>query len=152
MRRREKEIKDKVDIESILQRATVCRVALCDNGVPYVVPLSFGYLDDRLYFHSAPVGKKIDIIKHNNNVCFEVDIDRAVVEAEVPCQWSAKYRSVIGLGKAHLVEDPDEKRRALEIIVSHYSAGSYEYPHEAINSVAIFRVDIESMTGKQSGY
>ena len=71
MRRKDKEIKDKEVIESIIKRATVCRIALSENNVPYIVPLSFGYKDNCLYFHSAPEGRKIDIIKQNNNVCFE---------------------------------------------------------------------------------
>jgi nitroimidazol reductase NimA-like FMN-containing flavoprotein (pyridoxamine 5'-phosphate oxidase superfamily) len=152
MRRRDREIEDREAVESILREATVCRVALSVNDVPYVVPLNFGCEDGCLYFHSAPEGKKIEIIKQNSNVCFEVDIDHELVEAEKACDWTVRYRSVIGFGKAFLVDDPEEKRRALDIIVGHYSDRSYEYTNEAVSRVAIVRVEIESMTGKQSGY
>ncbi|MCJ7619404.1 MAG: pyridoxamine 5'-phosphate oxidase family protein, partial [Anaerolineae bacterium] len=65
MRRAEREIKDREAIEDILRRATVCRLAVCDGNVPYVVPLSFGYADNCLYFHSAREGRKIETIKAN---------------------------------------------------------------------------------------
>jgi len=152
MRRKDREIKDRDAIESILERATVCRVAFSDNEVPYIVPLNFGYADNCLYFHSAPEGKKIEIIEQNSNVCFEVDVDVELVEAEKACDWTVRYRSVVGFGKAFLVDDPKEKRRALDIIVGHYSDKSYEYPEEEISRVAVIKVEIESMTGKQSGY
>ncbi|NIN98156.1 MAG: pyridoxamine 5'-phosphate oxidase family protein, partial [Anaerolineae bacterium] len=148
----DREIEDRVAVESILREATVCRVALSVNDIPYVVPLNFGYEDGCLYFHSAPEGKKIEMIRHNSNVCFEVDIGHELVEAEKACDWTVRYRSVIGFGKAFLAEDPEEKRRALDIIVGHYSDTSYEYSNAALSRVAIIKVEIESMTGKQSGY
>ncbi len=153
MRRKDKEIKDTEVIESIIKRATVCRIALSENNVPYIVPLSFGYKDNCLYFHSAPEGRKIDIIKQNNNVCFELDIDCELVKKpEDPCSWNMKYHSVIGFGKAFFVGELEEKREALNIIVGHYSDDSYEYPVNEVNKVAIIKVEIESMTGKRSGY
>ncbi|TKJ28996.1 MAG: pyridoxamine 5'-phosphate oxidase [Chloroflexi bacterium B3_Chlor] len=152
MRRKDREIKDRDAIESILERATVCRVAFSDNDVPYIVPLNFGYADNCLYFHSAPEGKKIEIIKQNSSVCFEVDVDVQLVEGKKACDWTVRYRSVVGFGKVFLVDDPKEKRRALDIIVGHYSDKSYEYPEEEISRVAVIKVEIESITGKQSGY
>ncbi len=152
MRREDKEIKDKDEIESIIQRATVCRVAFSENHVPYIVPVNFGYKDYCLYFHSAPEGKKIDAIRQNGNVCFEMDIDQEVVRAETPCDWGMKYRSVIGFGKAFLVRDVEEKRKALNTIAEHYSGKPSVYPESAISNVAIIKVEIESMTGRKSGY
>lgn len=152
MRRAEREIKDRETIEEIIRKATVCRLGLCDGGMPYVVPLSFGYEDNRLYFHSAPEGRKIEVIKANPNVCFEVDLAEEYVDAEVPCGWTLKYRSVIGFGTAHLLETVEDKKRALDVILAHYSDGKYEYPPGALDKVAVVRVDIDNMTGKQEGY
>ena len=152
MRRKDKEIKDKDVIESIIKRATVCRIGLSENNVPYIVPLVFGYKNDCLYFHSAPEGKKIDIIKQNNNVCFELDVDCELVKSEDPCNWDMKYYSVIGFGKAFFVDDLEGKRKALNIIMEHYSSNSHEYPVNEINKVTIIKVKIDSMTGKKSGY
>jgi nitroimidazol reductase NimA-like FMN-containing flavoprotein (pyridoxamine 5'-phosphate oxidase superfamily) len=152
MRRAEREIKDKKAIEQILWRATVCRLGVCDGRLPYVVPLSFGYEENRLYFHSAPEGRKMEIIKDNPHVCFEVDVDEEYVGADVPCDWTVKYRSVIGFGRAHLLESEEEKRRALDVILAHYSDRKYEYRPRRLDKVAVVRVDIDSMTGKQAGY
>jgi len=152
MRRSEREITDRGAIESILERATICRVAFSHGNLPYIVPLNFGYADNCLYFHSAPEGKKIEIIKQNSSVCFEVDVDVELVEGGKACDWTVRYRSAIGFGKAFLVDDPKEKRRALGIIVGHYSDRSYEYGDEAVNKVAVIKVEIDGLTGKQSGY
>jgi nitroimidazol reductase NimA-like FMN-containing flavoprotein (pyridoxamine 5'-phosphate oxidase superfamily) len=152
MRRAEREIKDRKAIDEILARATVCRLGLCRDGIPYVVPLSFGYADDCLYFHSAPEGRKIEIIEENPNVCFEVDLDEEFMSADVACNWTVRYRSIIGFGKARLLEKVEEKRNALDVILGHYSDGSYEYPEGALNDVAVIKVEVESLTGKQSGY
>jgi nitroimidazol reductase NimA-like FMN-containing flavoprotein (pyridoxamine 5'-phosphate oxidase superfamily) len=152
MRRAEMEIKDREAIEAILHKATVCRLGLCRDGVPYVVPLSFGYRDNVLCFHSAPEGRKIDALRENPRVCFEVDIDQELVPGESPCAWTVRYRSVIGSGKARLVESGEEKRAALDVILDHYGQGAAEYDWEALEKVAVIEVRIESMTGKQSGY
>lgn len=153
MRKKDREIKDKKLMESILERATVCRVGLSENNVPYIVPVNFGYRDNCLYFHSAKEGKKIDMIRKNNNVCFEIDVDNEIVKGKNACGWSMKYYSIIGFGKAFLVEGFEGKRKALDIIVEHYSSkSSFEYPEETVNSIAIIKVKIESMTGKKSGY
>jgi nitroimidazol reductase NimA-like FMN-containing flavoprotein (pyridoxamine 5'-phosphate oxidase superfamily) len=153
MRKKEKEIKGKHAIESIIKRASICRIGLCGNDVPYVVPLNFGYRDNCLYFHSGKEGEKIDMMRKNNTVCFEVDVDTELMQAEDPCKWSMKYSSVIGFGRAFLLEDPEEKRQALNIIMEHYSGrSSREYPEKALGSVAIIKVEIESMTGKKSGW
>ncbi len=127
LRRNDKEIKDKNEIAAILKRAIVCRIAFSENNKPYIVPVNFGYKDNCLYFHSAPEGKKIDILRNNNTVCFEIDIDFDIIKAATPCNWSAKYRSVIGFGKAFFVEDFEEKRSALNHIIQKYSDISNEY-------------------------
>ena len=153
MRKREKEIEDKELIESILKRAIICRIALSEDNMPYIVPLNFGYKNNFLYFHSAKEGRKIDMIRKNNTVCFEIDVDTKLLKAEQPCKWSIKYYSVIGFGKAFLVEDLEEKREALDIIMEHYSGkSSFEYPGESVNNVIIIKVEIEGMTGKKFGY
>jgi len=153
MRRKDKEIKDENTITSIIKRAAVCRIGLSENNVPYIVPLNFGYKDNCLYFHSAREGKKIEMIRSNNTVCFEIDIDHEIVKEENACGWSMKYHSIIGFGKAFFVEGFEEKRKALDIIMEHYSGkSSFEYPEDAVNNAAIIKVKIESMTGKKSGY
>ena len=91
-----------------------------------------------------------DDTKHK--VCFEVDSGSEVIASSIACNWTSRYRSVIGYGTAVIVEDPDEKREALDLIMSHHSNDSFEYDDKAVAGVTILRIDIESMTGKQSGY
>jgi nitroimidazol reductase NimA-like FMN-containing flavoprotein (pyridoxamine 5'-phosphate oxidase superfamily) len=150
MQRKDKQINDIAVINDILSSATVCRLGLCEANQPYVVPLCFGYKDNALYFHCARQGKKLDILKKNKNVCFEVDIDCEIIKAGRPCDWGMKYKSVIGFGKAVFIEDIKSKCEALDIIMQQFSEVKFEYPEEAVKNTTIMKVEIESMTGKQS--
>jgi nitroimidazol reductase NimA-like FMN-containing flavoprotein (pyridoxamine 5'-phosphate oxidase superfamily) len=152
MRREDKAIVELAEIEQILHKALVCRLGLTDGIRPYVVPLSFGFKNNTLYFHSAPEGKKIEMLRKNSKVCFEFDLDHEVVADEKACKWGMKYRSVIGFGKASIVEDIREKKEGLNAILEHYSGGTHDYPEAAVNATIVIKVEIESMTGKQSGY
>ena len=150
MRKKEKEITKKSAIETVIAKSLVCRLALSDNDSPYVVPLSFGYKDKVLYFHGSQKGTKIDIIKKNPKVCFEFDTDTEIVKAEDACRWTMRYRSVIGFGKAMFLEDIEEKRKALDIIMSQYSNRIFQFDDAILKKTGVIKVEIESMTGKQS--
>ena len=150
MRRKEKEITDLKEIEKILQESTVCRLAMVDEDKPYMVPLNFGYRDGYLFFHSAKEGRKIDVIQKNPNVCFEVDQLIKFKKAKTACDWGVEYNSVIGSGRAQLLDKLDEKIAALNVIMSHYSDRVFDYPDEALEKTLVFKVKIDRMTGKQS--
>lgn len=150
MRRKDREIKDKAEIERIIQNALVCRVALSDGDSPYVFPVCFGFKDGTIYFHSAQEGKKIEILKKNNKVCFEMDIDTKLIEGEKGCEWGIRYSSVIGFGTASFVEDIEEKKKALHVLLAHYSDKSYEFPEPSLDQVAIIKIRVESITGKMA--
>ena len=150
MRKKEKEITEVSAIEAIIKKSLVCRLALSDGNFPYIVPLCFGYRDRVLYFHGSLKGKKIDIIRKNQNICFEFDINTEIVKAEDACHWSMKYQSVIGFGKAVLLEDLDEKRKALNIIMSQYSNRTFQFNDATLKGTVVIKTEIESMTGKQS--
>jgi nitroimidazol reductase NimA-like FMN-containing flavoprotein (pyridoxamine 5'-phosphate oxidase superfamily) len=152
VRRQEKEILDRAQIGTILDRALVCRIALCDDSTPYVLPVNFGYESGCLYIHCALEGKKLDILKRNSMVCFEVDIDHALVVGPTPCSYTFNYRSVIGFGSAIFVDNVAEKRKGLDAIIKHYSGGHSSYYDDALAKITILKIEIESMTGKQSGY
>jgi len=152
MRKKDKEITDIDEIERIIRRAICCRIGLVDNDEPYVVPVSFGYERNALYFHGASEGHKIELIKKNNKVCFEIDTDVAVVKAEKPCQWTMRYRSVIGMGRAHILESAEEKAHGLELLMRHYTEGDFSFPKSEPGSVLVVRIDIENITGKKAGY
>ncbi|WP_299976186.1 pyridoxamine 5'-phosphate oxidase family protein [Desulfobacula sp.] len=150
MRRKEKAITDSKEIEKILQESNVCRLAMVDGDKPYMVPMNFGYRDACLFFHSAKEGRKIDLIKKNPNVCFEVDQLIRLKKAKLACDWGVEYKSVIGSGKAQLLEDSNEKKKALNIIMSQYSDRTFEYPDDTLEKTLVIKVVIDEMTGKQS--
>jgi nitroimidazol reductase NimA-like FMN-containing flavoprotein (pyridoxamine 5'-phosphate oxidase superfamily) len=150
LRRKEKEITVRYEIESIIRKSTVCRLGFADGGWPYIVPLCFGYRNNALYFHTAKEGRKIEILKRNNQVCFEFDIQTELKPGETACAWGMKYRSVIGYGTALLIEDPKQKRQALDIIMAQYADGAFEYSEKAFKDALMIKVEIENMTGKKS--
>lgn len=151
MRRKDREIKDNIEIESIINGSPVCRIALSDNGLPYIIPVCFGYNNKHLYFHSANDGKKIDLIKKNNNVCFEFDSYDGLIANGNPCDWDVRYKSVIGYGKAFIIDLSQEKINALNIILRHYSDEVFVFPENSIKNVIVIKVKIEKITGKRSG-
>lgn len=151
MRRKEKEIKDHEEIMEILKRASVCRLGLSYHDIPYVVPMNYGYQDNCLYFHSAKAGKKLDIIRKNPHVCFEIDLETQVIKREKPCHWGMKYKSVIGFGVAELIPEVAAKKEALKIILKHYTTESFEFSDQDVENVEIIKVEINEMSGKKSG-
>jgi uncharacterized protein len=152
MRRKEKEIKENGGIEEIIKRALVCRLAMSVEDRPYVVPLCFGYKEGSLYFHCAREGMKLEMLRKNNRVCFEWDVDHALVTAENGCDWTMKGQSVVGFGRAYIVDDPDEKRAGLDVIMEHYGAERpFSYKEKGFHKALIIRVEIESMNGKKIG-
>lgn len=152
MGKKDKEIQNIEAIEDIINRAMVCRLALSENNRPYIIPVCFGYKNQTLYFHTGQKGKKLNILRKNDNVCVEFDIDHKIVEGDEACKWSMKYRSVIGFGKASFIDDNKSKRDALDIIMRHYSDDSFEYKEKVVKATTIIQVKIDSMTGKKSGH
>ncbi|HBF43883.1 MAG TPA: pyridoxamine 5'-phosphate oxidase family protein [Desulfobacteraceae bacterium] len=128
------------------------RVAFCDGVTPYVVPITFGFKDDKIYFHSSPKGMKIDILKKNNKVCFEIDVDAEIIPGDTPCKYEVKYRSIIGFGYAHILYDEQEKTNGLNILMGHYAQGPFSYDTKNVKRACIIRIDIETITGKQYGF
>jgi hypothetical protein len=149
MRKHKREIKSRDEIEEILGLARVMRLALCVDDQPYVVPLNFGYRDGVLYFHCAQKGRKLDMIRRNPNVSFEVESDVEIITGELPCDWTTHFRSVIGFGKAAVVEDEAEKRLGMDVLMAHHKAKPGEYEPHNFKLATIVRVDIDEMTGKK---
>jgi len=152
MRRKEKEITEKSEIEAVIYKSMVCRLALSDDNIPYIVPLCFGYQNNTIYVHGSLEGRKIDILQKNQNVCFEFDVDTKIVENESACKWGMKYKSVIGFGKALFIKEKDDKQKALDIIMRQYSDRPAQFSEKAINGTTVIKIEIKSMTGKQSGF
>ena len=131
----------------------MCRLALCENDTPYLVPLSYGYANNTLYFHSAAEGKKIEILKTNPKVCFEVESNVEVVTAPLPCNWGMKYESVAGSGIAEFIEDSSAKKEALKVIMGQYGSPDADNMNaETIEKTLVFKVRIKNVSGKRSGF
>ena len=122
MRRKDREIADRAEIDAIIRSAKVMHLALADNNIPFLVPVYYAYDGMALYFHSARAGTKIEIMKRNNNVCFEISVDQGVIESDAACDFEAKHRTVVGFGKAAFIEDEAEKIKALDMIVAQFSS------------------------------
>ena len=153
MRRNKKEIKDPQIISELLETAQVGRLGTLDSdGYPMIKPLNFVYADGKIYFHTALSGEKIDDIRRNNHVVFEVDQPIAYVKGDRnPCTAKYLYRSVIIKGRATLIEARTQRISALKRLMEKYQPdGGYEdFPEEKLALSGIVRFDIDEMTGKQ---
>jgi uncharacterized protein len=150
LRRAEKEIASQQEILEVIQKAVVCHLAFMDGDEPYIVPMNFGYQDNSIYLHSAAEGRKIDLLKKNKKVGFELEIDVETVAGSIPCNWSMKYRSITGWGKAEILEGNKAKILGLNIIASHYTLGKLDFPEENLDKITVIRVGIEKLSGKKS--
>lgn len=151
MRRTDREINDKSEIMAILQKADVCRLAMSSNNVPYIVTMNFGVKNGgtSLYFHCAGEGKKIDILRNNNLICFQADIEHEFFLHDVSCGCSMRYRSVVGMGRITFVNDLTEKMEALQTIMMHYTRkSSHEFKEGLVDRTTILRLDVEEISGK----
>lgn len=152
MRRKDKEIIDQNLMDEIIKKAQVCRLAVSYKDMPYIIPINFGYQDKVLYFHSAREGLKLSILRENPQACFEVEIDTQIIPAEKGCEWTMRYQSVIGFGEIEFMDDIVSKREGMKIIMEHYS-NDIPFPSDAmLAGVTLYKLKVNTMTGKQSGF
>jgi nitroimidazol reductase NimA-like FMN-containing flavoprotein (pyridoxamine 5'-phosphate oxidase superfamily) len=153
LRRKDREIKEIIDLKDIVNRADVCRIAFAVNNTPYIVTMNFGYTwntDLILYFHCAKEGRKLDLMRQNNRVCLEMDIDHELQLGETPCKGTMKYKSLIGYGTLEIVTDPDERKKGLDLIMDKYGfAGKKEYDEKLFNMTEILRLKVTEISGKR---
>ena len=154
MRRSDREVTDINIIEEILKECKTCHVAMVDDGAPYAVPLSYGYkiLDGRvleLYFHSAFEGRKIDILRHDNRVCFEISYEGESVHPENPCSSGYYFGSVIGFGEAVFIDDVTEKCNALSLMFKHQAGKDVAFTAAQAQGVCVFKIVSADFTGKK---
>jgi len=151
MRRKEKEITDRNALDAIIDNAEICHLSCCLNDRPYVIPISFGYDGERIYFHTARSGKKIDIFLKNPQVClgFETNI-KLNTDQENACGWSFYFQSVIASGQIEEITDLDQKINGMNQIMHHYSNKNWSIPQKAIRNTKLWQVRINTITGKGS--
>jgi len=145
---------DKEVIEAIILKANICFIGLVDQDQkPYVLPMNYGYKDNAIYLHSAPEGRMIDIINNNNNICITFSIDNELVfqHPEVACSYRMTSKSVVINGKVEFIDDMEQKREALNILMKTYSEKKFEYSDPAVKNVKIWKVPMDEVTCKEFG-
>ena len=152
MTKRELQVTDPAEIQAILDTAKVLHLGLAVDNEPYVVPLNYGYTMEEgrltLYLHGANQGKKLDMIRANPKVFFEMDCGRMPFEGQVPCQYGMVYSSVMGRGTAHIVEDVEEKKQAMTILMKTQTGKDFSFNDRLVSIVAVIRIDVSEYTAK----
>ncbi len=152
MRRKDREVIEINEIESIIRQCKTCHVAMVDEGQPYVVPLSFGYeiigASLTLYFHSAKVGRKIDILNKNSRVCFEMSNEGIPIHSEIPCNSGFYYSSIIGYGNIEFIEEVNEKCKALSLLMKHQADKEVLFNETQVKGVCVYKISTSDYTGK----
>ncbi len=154
MRRKELEITDINKMEEIIKDCHCVRIGFCDEGEVYIVPLNFGYeLNDgsfTFYFHSAKEGRKVDIMRKNDAVGFELDTGYKLTVSHNACSHSPDFQSIIGNGKMIIIEENDEKIKALSLIMEHNTGKKdWDFPQKAIDSTLIYKLVVTKISCKQ---
>ena len=153
MTKREYRITDEAQIRGILDTAKVLRLGLAVDNEPHIIPLNYGFCLENgkltVYMHSALKGKKLDMIRENPKVFFEIDCDMEPFgEGDIPCQYGMVYSSIMGKGKACIVEDVEEKIRAMKILMKTQTDKDFEFNDRLVSIVAVIRIDVEGYTAK----
>ena len=151
--RRELEVTDLNEIRRILDTSKVVHVAMVDDGKPYMVPMNYGYtLEDSklvLYLHGAVKGRKIDVMKKNPDVFIGMECDLMPFEGEVACQYGMSYASLMGEGKATIIEAAEEKMEALSILMKSQTGRDFTFNERLVSIVSVIRIDVEEFTAKK---
>jgi len=154
LRRKEKEVTSREWMMEILEKGVWMDFAMAGkDGWPYIVPLNYGFSEDFIIIHGAREGKKIDLLRENNKVAFNLAIDTEVIRNEGdPSEFSMKYKSVSGQGVASFIEDLDEKKEALKILMHHYDGPTEPMPEGMLRATAVIKIQITELTGKNNFY
>lgn len=150
MRRNEREITGRDELLDVLERCFTCRVAFPDGDYPYIIPMNYGVRADAdgvcLYFHGASEGKKMDLLRQNPKVGFEVDRHEPYEAGSL----TSKYESVVGIGELSVVTDREEKERAIRILTGHYEAAFSSDFADCLTQTTILKLTVGNMTGKRN--
>lgn len=151
MRRTDKKIKSRPEIDEIINAAEVCRLAFAKDNEPYLVPVSYGYDGKSIFIHTAMEGKKIEFLKSNDRVCFEFETDTKIVTHEtIGCKWTTSFKSVIGYGKMKRITDDLGAIHALNQIMLKYSGKEWDFTNKDLSRVYMWKIEIEEISGKKS--
>lgn len=150
--KREREVTDLQEIIRILDTATVLHLGMVDGDEPYVIPMNYGYTMEggklTLYLHGATTGRKLDLIRTNPKVCFSLECDVAPFEGKLPCQYGTVYSSVMGRGIAEIVEDVEQKKEAMSILMKSQTGKDFTFTDKLVSIVSVIRIRVSDYTAK----
>lgn len=157
MRRSDRQVTDTGEIEEIIKACRVCRIAMVDDGKPYVVPVNFGYTLSgdilSIYFHSAESGRKIDIFRSDPGVCFEMDTEVGYEHSsKIACISTCYFASVIGYGAVTEITGHDEKIAGLNVLMNSVfskGAGEYTYDRNIVKKTNVYKIESRDFTAKR---
>ena len=152
MRRADREITDFAEQLNIIKNCDVCRLALNDQPVPYLLPLNFGeeVIDGTLvlYFHGADQGRKYELIAKDPRVSFEMDCKHQLDSTVEAGYCTMHYDSVIGQGILEILPE-EEKAHALTVLVNHYHREDFPFNPAAIPRTTVLKLTVTALTGKR---
>ncbi len=147
-------IEDEKDIEKTIMECPICFVGVADKeGLPYVLPMNFGYENKEIFLHSAQEGLMIDVLKQNNKACITFCSGSKIKyqHPEMACSYRMDSKSVVCQGEIIFEENFDEKIRILDIIMRTYSDKKFKYGTPSVQNVKIWRMKVEKITAKAFG-
>lgn len=152
MRRKDREVTGINELLQIIGKCKVCRIAMQDKDGIYIVPMNFGFNYENnqlvLFFHSAKEGRKINAMKENKDVCFEMDCEHSLITADVACGYGYSFKSIIGNGSAVFIDDAGEKKAALSELMKHQTGQDFLFDDRMADSVLVFKIIVSNFTGK----
>ncbi len=154
MTRRERQITDPAEIQSILEKSLVVHIAMIDGDEPYVVPMNYGHTlteDGKLtlYLHGATQGRKIDAMRANPKVFFSMECDIEPFAGDIACRYGMAYSSLMGKGNAVILEDPAEKMAAMTTLMKTQTGGDFTFEEKLVKVVSVIRIDVDDYTAKK---
>ncbi|MDR2627673.1 MAG: pyridoxamine 5'-phosphate oxidase family protein [Dysgonamonadaceae bacterium] len=148
------EIRDENAMKTVISASRICYAGFAGtDGTPYVIPMTFGYRDGIIYFHSGQEGTAIDMLAQNNRICVVFCSEPQIIfqHPEVACSYTAKASSVIAYGTVEFEEDFNKKVEALNIIMQQYTGRDFNYGAPAVANVKIWKIKVDKMTCKSFG-
>ena len=153
VRRSDRELIQHDDKMSIIKKCKVCRIAMIEKSEPYIVPMNYGFKDNNgqltLYFHCAKEGRKLNILRVNPLVCFEIDCEGKVENIIDPCNSGYYYESIIGKGIVSEIASVKDKNEILSLIVQHQANQVFSFTEEQSKNVCILCLKVTEFSGKR---
>lgn len=152
MTRRERQVTDIGEILKILDNSKVLHLGLVDGDEPYVVPMNYGYTYENekltIWLHCARQGRKLDVMRANPKVFFEMEYGITPFEGEVACKYGITYSSLMGRGTAEIIEDVEIKKTALSALMKTQTGKDFTFEDRMAEVVGVVKVDVIEFTAK----